>query len=121
MSEYRHGAYADPEASRDYVSPPGIGTIPVYVGRAPVHQLADYAGRKDVPLLINSYNDAIQQIGYSDDWENYELSEAVYAHFKYSSASAGRRFGQARRFCLPWRSPTRPPMWTTLRFTLPMA
>lgn len=68
MSEYRHGAYADPEASRDYVSPPGIGTIPVYVGRAPVHQLADYAGRKDVPLLINSYNDAIQQIGYSDDW-----------------------------------------------------
>ena len=89
MSEYRHGAYADPEASRDYVSPPGIGTIPVYVGRAPVHQLADYAGRKDVPLLINSYNDAIQQIGYSDDWENYELSEAVYAHFKNNVQSVG--------------------------------
>lgn len=89
MSEYRHGAYADLEASRDYVSPPGIGTIPVYIGRAPVHQLADYSGKKNVPMLISSFNDAVRQIGYSDDWESFELSEAVYAHFKNNVQSVG--------------------------------
>ena len=66
MSEYRHGAYADPESTRDYVSPPGVGTIPVYIGRAPVHQLADYAGKTNAPLLLNSFNDAVKQIGYTD-------------------------------------------------------
>ena len=89
MSEYRHGAYADLESTRDYVSPPGVGTIPVYIGRAPVHQLADYGGRTGTPLLISSYNDAVRQIGYSDDWESFELSEAVYAHFKNNVQSVG--------------------------------
>lgn len=89
MSEYRHGAYADIESTRDYVSPPGVGTIPVYIGRAPLHQLADYAGMVGVPLLIGSFNDAVKRIGYSDDWESFELCEAVYAHFKNNVRSVG--------------------------------
>lgn len=89
MSEYRHGAYADPESTRDYVSPPGVGTIPVYIGRAPVHQLADYAGKTNAPLLLNSFNDAVKQIGYTDNWTDFELCEAVYAHFKNNVQSVG--------------------------------
>ncbi len=89
MSTYRHGAYADIASSRDYVSPSGVGTIPVYVGRAPIHQLPDYAGKTNVPLLISSFNDGAAKIGYSDDWENFELCEAVYAHFRNSVQSVG--------------------------------
>lgn len=89
MSTYRHGAYAEIASSRDYVSPGGVGTIPVYVGRAPIHQLSDYTGKTGVPLLISSFNDGAAKIGYSDDWKKFELCEAVYAHFRNSVQSVG--------------------------------
>ncbi len=89
MSEYRHGAYADLEASRDYTSPSGAETIPVYIGRAPIHQLPDYSGKTDIPILISSWQDGISKIGYTDDWENFELCEALYAHFRNAVQSVG--------------------------------
>lgn len=89
MSEYRHGAYADPQDSRDYISPAGAGTVPVYIGRAPVHQLADYSGKTNVPILISSWQDGIRKIGYCEDWKNFELCEAVYAHFRNAVNSVG--------------------------------
>lgn len=89
MSDYRHGAYADIESTRDYIAPPGVGTIPVYFGRAPIHQLSSYDGKTGTPILISSYNDAVVQIGYSDDWSKFELCEAVYAHFKNTAGSVG--------------------------------
>lgn len=89
MGEYRHGAYADQMASRDYTSPAGAGTIPVYIGRAPVHQLEEYKGTKDVPILISSWQDGMDKIGYSDIWGDYDLCEAVYAHFRNSVNSIG--------------------------------
>lgn len=89
MSEYRHGAYADQQGSRDYTSPAGAGTVPVYVGRAPIHQLAAYSGKTNVPLLISSWQDGLRQIGYSEDWADFDLCEAVYAHFRNAVNSAG--------------------------------
>lgn len=89
MSEYRHGVYADQEDSRDYTSPSGVGTVPVYIGRAPIHQLADYKGKTNVPILITSYQDGRRKIGYSDLWSNYDLCEAVYAHFCNAVNSVG--------------------------------
>lgn len=89
MNEYRHGAYADIASSRDFVSPSGVGTIPVYIGRAPIQQLEDYADKVNVPMLITSFNDGAEKIGYSDDWQNFELCEAVYAHFRNSIQSIG--------------------------------
>ena len=89
MSDYQHGAYAQQEDSPDYTSPAGVGTIPVYIGRAPVHQLADYAGKTNVPILISGWLDALTKIGYSDDWKDYDLCEAVYAHFRNVIHSVG--------------------------------
>jgi len=89
MSEYRHGAYADQEDSQDYTSPSGVGTIPVYIGRAPVHQLADYKDKTNVPILISSWQDGMKKIGYSEAWKDYDLCEAVYAHYRNSVNSAG--------------------------------
>lgn len=89
MSEYRHGAYADQQASRDYTSPSTAGSVPVYIGRAPVHQLADYSGTQNIPILITSWLDAMNKIGYSEKWDDYDLCEAIYAHFRNSVNSVG--------------------------------
>lgn len=89
MNEYRHGAYADQADSKDYTSPSGVGTVPVYIGRAPVHQLISYSGKTNVPILISSWQDGCRKIGYSDSWKDFDLCEAVYAHFRNSVNSVG--------------------------------
>lgn len=89
MNEYRHGAYADQVDSPDYTSPSGVGTIPVYIGRAPVHQLTEYASKNNVPILISSWQDGLRKIGYSDNWNDFELCEAMYAHFRNVVNSVG--------------------------------
>lgn len=89
MSEYKHGAYATLEKMQDYIAPVGVGTLPVYFGRAPVHQLEDFTPCVGAPLLISSYNEAVAKLGYSEKWGSYELSEAVYAHFKTAIGAIG--------------------------------
>lgn len=79
---YLHGVYGQQAATTDTLSPSGVGTLPVYIGTAPVQQLADPSAAVNVPILINSFDDAKAKIGYSDDWETFTLCEAVYAHFK---------------------------------------
>lgn len=52
-NSYRHGVYA-------IFLPSGItiaaksGTLPVYFGVAPVHQLMDPAGKSGLPVLLES-------------------------------------------------------------------
>ncbi|TCZ73069.1 phage tail sheath protein [Paenibacillus albiflavus] len=66
----------------DTLSPAGVATLPVYIGTAPIHQLEDPSVAINVPILVNSFNEAKAKIGYSDDWDSFTLCEAVYAHFK---------------------------------------
>ena len=56
-------------------------SIPVYVGFAPVHQLADYTNAVNKPILLENFDDAVKKVGYTDDW-SYTLCEAIDAHFK---------------------------------------
>lgn len=35
-----------------------------------------------MPILVGSYEDAVEKIGESDDWETNTLCEVVYAHFR---------------------------------------
>jgi len=79
---YKHGVYGVQVPTTDVLPPSGVGTLPVYIGTAPVQQLADPAAAINVPILINSFEDAKSKIGYSDDWATFTLCEAVYAHFK---------------------------------------
>lgn len=82
---YKHGIYTDRVANVGSLTTKAQGTIPVYIGTAPIHLTADYAesgGNKvNTPILINSYREAEKIIGYSDDWDKFTLCEAVYAHF----------------------------------------
>ena len=50
MAEYLHGAYGQQEASGISV-PAKAGTLPVYFGVAPVHQLTDYTGTVKTPVV----------------------------------------------------------------------
>ena len=48
--------------------------IPFVVGTAPF-------GPVNYPTLVASWTDAIEQFGYSDDWESYTLCEFMKSHF----------------------------------------
>lgn len=79
---YKHGAFADLLATKDFIPPQGVATLPVYIGTAPINQLSDFSGAVNKPLLIQSYQDGVNKIGYNEDWANFTLCEALYAHFK---------------------------------------
>ena len=82
---YKHGVYTARVANAGALTAKAQGTIPVYIGTAPIHLAADYAtngaARVNTPILINSYREAVALLGYSDDWANFTLCEVIHAHF----------------------------------------
>ena len=82
---YKHGIYTERLSNVGSLTTRAQGTIPVYIGTAPIHKTADYVDgggdKVNTPILINSYREAEKLIGYSDDWGKFTLCEAVYAHF----------------------------------------
>lgn len=81
LSTYRHGAYAIFEPSGHTVAAES-GTLPVYFGVAPIHQLPDPAGKTGIPLLLENNARAQALAGYSDRWGEFSLCEALYVHFR---------------------------------------
>jgi hypothetical protein len=87
---YKHGAYSQLLPTQDYISPKSIGTLPVYFGIAPVHQLADYSEAVNKPVLVQNFDEAVSKAGYNDsNWADFDLCEAVYAHFKNAIQAIG--------------------------------
>lgn len=87
MANFKHGAYAEIISTQDEVAIKSLGTVPVYFGTAPVGFIKDSVN--NVPLLIESFEDAVHLIGYSENWKKYTLCEAVYAHFRNSIMPIG--------------------------------
>ena len=81
LSTYRHGAYAIFEPSGLTVAAES-GTLPVYFGVAPIHQLPDPAGKTGIPLLLENNARAQALAGYSENWADFSLCEALYVHFR---------------------------------------
>lgn len=79
---YKHGIYTDEVSTIGSLKSKASGTIPVYIGTAPIHKLTDTTNKIATPILIQSYSDFVKQLGYSDDWGKYTLCEVAYAHFK---------------------------------------
>jgi hypothetical protein len=80
---YKHGSYGTLLPTQDSVAPRGVAILPVYFGRLPVHQLMDYTGKVNQPILVQSFADAVTKVGYNDaNWADFDLCEAIYAHFK---------------------------------------
>lgn len=59
----------------------------VVVGTAPVNMLADPAGAVNRPLLVHSYKEAVEAVGYVADFAKYTLCEAISAAFSVVSVA----------------------------------
>ena len=65
------------------VSTPKVATvgIPFVVGTAPV-QSAEKPAKPNMPVLATSWNEAVEKLGFSYDWDSYTLCEFMYSHFQ---------------------------------------
>ena len=81
MAEYLHGAYGEINAVGSRVAQESQGAF-VYVGTAPVHTIEGGASNVNVPILVNNIAEARKYFGYSEDWANYTLCEAMHAHLE---------------------------------------
>lgn len=57
----------------------------VYIGTAPVNQVEGGAKNVNVPILVNNIADARKYLGYSDNWADYTLCEAMHVHFELNN------------------------------------
>lgn len=55
--------------------------VQVVVGTAPVHLTKNPKATVNCPVLIRSFSEAVEKLGYTDDW-NYTLCQSVYASFQ---------------------------------------
>jgi len=52
-----------------------------FIGTAPVHRAQNPAAAVNTPIVAYSYQEAVQQLGYSDDWSTWTLCEAIKSQF----------------------------------------
>jgi len=93
---YKHGVYGEQIPYAGTIPVAALGTIPVYIGNAPIQQINtegvadyDYSGMVNMPMLIDSLPSAKSSIGYSDSWDKYTLGEAIKAHFDNGISAIG--------------------------------
>jgi len=77
---YKHGIYTYEVPTK--VAPPIVSSagLPVVIGTAPVN-MAKNGAKVNEPVLVYTYDEAVKQFGYSDDWEKFTLCEFIYSHF----------------------------------------
>lgn len=82
----KHGVFVLEQAT-SAATPATVETgVPFFIGASPI-QNADSPATPGVPVLCTSWNEAVQKLGYSDDWATYPLCEEMYSHFKLFNVS----------------------------------
>ena len=78
---YKHGTYGEVGKTMAQ-SAIQAGSIPVYIGTAPVHLVRGYADKDlvNTPVKLAEWKQAQQAIGYSDAWDKFTLCEAMKVH-----------------------------------------
>lgn len=56
--------------------------VQVVIGTAPVNLIADPASAVNKPILANNWDEAVNQLGYSDDFDKYTLCQSMFASFQ---------------------------------------
>ena len=76
-----HGIFIRQQATS--VSTPVVADsgVPFAVGLAPI-QAAESPAVSGKPVLCTSWSEAVEKLGYSEDWEKYTLCELMYSHFQ---------------------------------------
>jgi phage tail sheath protein FI len=84
---YNHGIAVREEATAITAPIEGTAGLQVIVGTAPIYQLSDPSAVVNKPIIAYSYAEAVEQLGYSDDWESFTLCQSIYACFKVFNVS----------------------------------
>jgi phage tail sheath protein FI len=76
-----HGVFVQEKSTS--ISTPVVAQvgIPFVIGAAPI-QSAETPGEIEKPILCTSWDEAVAKLGYSDDWDSYDLCEFMYSHFR---------------------------------------
>lgn len=79
---YQHGITIKEVSGTDTSIMQATAGVHVVIGKAPVNLAADPYAVTNVPTLVHSFDEAQRLFGYSEDFANYNLCEAMYAYFK---------------------------------------
>jgi phage tail sheath protein FI len=79
---YNHGIRVLENPTSLAVPVRGTAGLQVIFGTAPVNLLADPSGATNKLIIANSYKEAVEQLGYSEDFEKYTLCQSIDACFR---------------------------------------
>ena len=79
---YNHGVRVKEQATSLVTPVTGTAGLQVIIGTAPVNLAADPYKATNVPMIAYSFKEAVEQIGYSDDFKNYTICQSVDACFR---------------------------------------
>lgn len=81
MAGYPHGVYTSEIPTS--IIPPVISMagLTVVFGTAPIHLLKNPSEAVNKAVLAYTYSEAVQKMGYLEDFEKYTICEAISSHF----------------------------------------
>lgn len=82
-----HGIFVNENPTSLAVPVAGTSGLQVVIGTAPVNMAEDPKAVVNVPVLANNYSEAVQQLGYSDDFEAYTLCQSMFVSWKVFNIS----------------------------------
>ena len=87
---YKHGAYGEITASKVQAAAQA-DVVAAYIGLAPVNLIRGYADADviNMPVKIANMGEAQAKLGYSKDWKNFTLCEAMAEHFDNTVGNVG--------------------------------
>lgn len=79
---YNHGVRVSERTAETAAPLTATSGLQVVFGTAPINRAADPYHVTNVPILAHTYDEAVAQLGYSDDFAKYTLCESMFASFK---------------------------------------
>ncbi|MFC4403319.1 phage tail sheath family protein [Gracilibacillus xinjiangensis] len=79
---YQHGVYIQENPTS--IIPPLTANsgVQVVVGKSPIHLTANPSEAVNKPIIAYSWKEAVDNLGYSEDWKSYNLCEVMDWNFK---------------------------------------
>ena len=81
MSVYKHGIATSRKATALSAPAISMANVTVVIGTAPVNLAKDPYLAANVPLAAYSKTEAVEKLGWSEDFQRYTIMQSVYAGF----------------------------------------
>ncbi len=82
MKEYKHGAYVREVGTSIATPRKNEAGLHVIFGTSPVNMAAEPGKAVNQLIMVSSYEEAVEKLGYSEDYEKYTLCQAMDAYLK---------------------------------------